>query len=112
MPAAIAPAPGAASEPASATHPDGGEAARDGEDRQHDGPRAGDARREQRHARVAGGRQVAEDSGLDVLRADVAPTMVPMMRAAARLMTSMSSLKLPSPPAARTCRGCRRAGWP
>ena len=43
MPAAIAPAPGAASEPASAMQPGGGEAAGDGEDRQHDGPGAGDA---------------------------------------------------------------------
>src|SRR3954453_1498024 len=40
----------------------------DGDDREHDRPRAGHARAEQRRARAAGGGEVAEHAGLDVLR--------------------------------------------
>ena len=110
MPAAIAGARGG-QRAGERDAPDGGEAAGDGEigSTTAQAPATRDANSAMRERPVAARSRKTSDSMSCV--PDVAPMMVPMTRAA-RLMTSMSSLKLPSPPAGPYLAGCRRAGWP
>ena len=71
--AAIMPASGVIAESASATERTAVAAIVSGEDREDDDPGARDAGGEQRQARAAGGGEVAEHAGLDVLGAGRGP---------------------------------------